>query len=177
MADVRQYTKRKKAPSEVSSAPIKSKADRKRKRKIKSWIAGFGNLKTVEERFRSNSSARRPLVIRSATPTEIRLARLAEIKSACIARHSRETLWLHWLERLKSGPVRRDGNGDAIPFDVATELLAEGLIMSDREYSEGIARASCRVWRISDDGRRLISEMALPGGTGRSSYCGLAGRE
>lgn len=54
--DTRQFVKRTKAPKVLDSAPIKPKADRKRKRKLKAWLGGFGGVKAVERMLEKPSN-------------------------------------------------------------------------------------------------------------------------
>lgn len=56
--DTRQFVKRTKAPLYLTSEPKKNSADAKRKRKLQSWIAGFGGTKAVARMHAADEAKR-----------------------------------------------------------------------------------------------------------------------
>lgn len=60
-----------------------------------------------------------------------------------------------WLQRLIAGPIRRDAKG-GVPYGVATALLSRGFIMPGTEVSQGLARQTWRVWRITVGGHAAL---------------------
>lgn len=69
-----------------------------------------------------------------------------------------------WLLKARDGPIRRDGNRDGVPFDLATRLLADRLIETDTEFShDGIARMQWRVWRITPRGVETLARLGCDG--------------
>ena len=65
---------------------------------------------------------------------------------------------LAWLIALEKGPIRRDGNSNAIPFDVATRLLEKSQIMPSTERHSGLATQVWRTWEITTAGRERLAE-------------------
>lgn len=98
--DVRQFVKRKKAPEQLTSAPIKNTKAAKRKRRQQSWIAGFGGQKALDELNKPTQEpvnpppTPRPPVHPGARPNSLSrkqiAARRAEINAEYRAKHGKE---------------------------------------------------------------------------------------
>lgn len=59
-----------------------------------------------------------------------------------------------WLLAVSEGPIRRDSNPNAIPFDVANRLMEKRYIEPGVETFRGpVATQRWRVWQITKIGR------------------------